>query len=261
MSGSNNHNVDQMERTIEGEFVDEVRDVCNTLDVLLGNLRSGTAKPADALATLRRSFASIEARSKGVDQPLISILAFRATDYLADIKDLSAGQIDDLQTFVDRMRAVADGEVAKVEAAPQMVRELPAKRATDFDIGDVKQLNVESMVVAPDRMTQRVVSRELAACGYRVSSEKSALRALELISRTRPDFVIVSAVLDELSGIDVASALTAMPSTRNIPIALLTSYTWGHPSLHDLPTRVAIIRKGNSFGSDLAEFLGRFGVT
>ncbi|MFX7820747.1 response regulator, partial [Acinetobacter baumannii] len=82
--------------------------------------------------------------------------------------------------------------------------------------------------------------------------------ALELISRTRPDFVIVSAVLDELSGIDVASALTAMPSTRNIPIALLTSYTWGHPSLHDLPTRVAIIRKGNSFGSDLAEFLGRF---
>jgi hypothetical protein len=259
MSGSNS--IDQMERLIEGEFVDEVRDVCNTLDVLLGNLRSGNAKGDEALATLRRSFVSLEARSKGVDQPLISILAYRATDYLADVKELGRGQVDDLQTFVDRMRAVVDGDTGTIEAAPQLVRELPAKRATDFDIGDVKQLNVESMVVAPDRMTQRVVSRELAACGYRVSSEKSALRALELISRIRPDFVIVSAVLDELSGIDVASALTAMPSTRNIPIALLTSYTWGHPSLHDLPTRVAIIRKGNSFGADLAEFLGRFGVT
>jgi len=261
MSGSNHQSIDQMERLIEGEFVDEVRDVCNTLDVLLGNLRSGTGRSDDGLGTLRRSFVSLEARSKGVDQPLISILAYRATDYLADIKELGPAQINDLQTFVDRMRAVVDGDAATIEAAPQLVRELPAKRAADFDIGDVKQLNVESMVVAPDRMTQRVVSRELAACGYRVSSEKSALRALELISRTRPDFVIVSAVLDELSGIDIASALTAMPSTRNIPIALLTSYSWGHPSLHDLPTRVAIIRKGNSFGSDLAEFLGRFGVT
>ncbi len=261
MSGSNHQSIDQMERLIEGEFVDEVRDVCNTLDVLLGNLRSGTARSDDGLGTLRRSFVSLEARSKGVDQPLISILAYRATDYLSDIKELGPAQINDLQTFVDRMRAVVDGDAATIEAAPQLVRELPAKRATDFDIGDVKQLNIESMVVAPDRMTQRVVSRELAACGYRVSSEKSALRALELISRTRPDFVIVSAVLDELSGIDIASALTAMPSTRNIPIALLTSYSWGHPSLHDLPTRVAIIRKGNSFGSDLAEFLGRFGVT
>jgi hypothetical protein len=41
----------------------------------------------------------------------------------------------------------------------------------------------------------------------------------------------------------------------------LTSYGWGHPSLDDLPVRVAILRKGPEFGGDLAEFLARFRIT
>lgn len=262
MRGATSGTLDHMERQIEIEFLDEARDTANSLDVLLGNVRSKDTPAATALADLRRAFVNLQTRSKGLDQPIISIVAYRALEYLSDLKDLSPAQIEDLQKFIDRVRAVADGEsIASVDVAPQVVRELPAKRAADFDVGDVRQLNIEAMVIAPDRSTQRLVGRELAACGYRVSTEKQSLRGLELVARTRPDFVIVSAVLDELSGVDFASAVAAMPSTRQIPVALLTSYSWGHPSLNELPTRVAIIRKGGSFGNDLAEFLARFSIT
>src|SRR5258708_144477 len=77
----------------------------------------------------------------------------------------------------------------------------------------------------------------------------------------QPDMLICSAVLDELSGIDLACALSAMPVTAKIPLALLTSFEWGHPSLEQLPSRVAILRVGTHFGDDLAEALSRFSIT
>jgi hypothetical protein len=52
-----------------------------------------------------------------------------------------------------------------------------------------------------------------------------------------------------------------MPSTRDIKVAMLTSYGWGHPSLHELPARVPVIRKGSGFGDDLAEALARLQIT
>jgi len=68
-------------------------------------------------------------------------------------------------------------------------------------------------------------------------------------------------MLDEISGVDLAAALTAMPATRNLPVALLTSFSWGHSSLQELPPRVPLIRKGPSFGDDLAEALARLHIT
>ena len=116
-------------------------------------------------------------------------------------------------------------------------------------------------MVIPQRSMAVIVERELAACGYRSSVTQTSFEAIELAVRTRPDFIIVAKTIDELSGVDLANALQAMPKTRNIPTAVLTSDAPNHPSLQDLPCRTAIIRKGNSFGEDLAEALARFNIT
>ena len=64
--------------------------------------------------------------------------------------------------------------------------------------------------------------RELQACGYRVNREGNSFKAMEVAAMTRPDLVIVTGVLDLLSGVDVVSAFRAMPATRDIPVALIT---------------------------------------
>ena len=76
-----------------------------------------------------------------------------------------------------------------------------------------------------------------------------------MILRTKPDLVVVSAVMPDLGGIDLAIGLAAMPETRNVSIAVLTSLDKDNELLQLLPKKVPIIRKGASFGDDLANAL------
>lgn len=256
------HSVEAMERQLEAEFLGETLDVMNSLDVLLENIRSHQAAPAEALAAMRRAYVNLEARAQAVEQPLIRMVCHRAAEYVFDLRTPEERHYVDLQSFIDRIRQIIEGGASAVaDAAPQLARELPSRSAADFDIKDIVQRNVEAMLVIPDRAMGRLIERELMACGYRVSNARTPFRALEIAVRAQPDFIIISAVLDELSGIDLANALVAMPATRKLPTAILTSYGWGHPSLDDLPVRVAILRKGPEFGGDLAEFLARFRIT
>ena len=45
------------------------------------------------------------------------------------------------------------------------------------------------------------VEREMQECGYRISTCTSTLDALPLIIRTKPDLVIISAMMPELSAL------------------------------------------------------------
>jgi PleD family two-component response regulator len=107
----------------------------------------------------------------------------------------------------------------------------------------------------------RIVERELVACGYRTSNVQSPFQAIEMAVRTQPDMVIVSGVLNELNGVDLANAFAAMPTTRDLKVAILTSYEYGHASLDNLPARVPIIRKGPQFGEDIADAFARLHIT
>ena len=72
--------------------------------------------------------------------------------------------------------------------------------------------------------------------------------------------IISSGVLDEMSGVDLASALAAIQSTEAIPFALLTSSNPGDTALKRLPDTVAVMKKGNDFSDDFATALERFGI-
>ena len=141
-----------------------------------------------------------------------------------------------------------------------LVRSLPPRWA--FEVSDVVPLdNMQILLVGNDRTQTMIVERELMACGYRSLTLTRSSEALEMIVRTRPDMVICTAVLDLLSGVDMACAISAMPSTKKIPLALLTTYDENHPELADLPDSVAIISKGEKFSDDFARALSRFGIT
>lgn len=254
--------IQRMDLQVESEFIEEVRDILNSIDVLLGNLLSHSAPVEEGLSRIRRDILNVEIRGSTLDQPLVTIVANRLGEYLADLKEIDAQRVHDIQAFIDQIRGALEGRVEdSVDASAKLVRALPARSLAGFNPADVKITNIEVLLVVPDKATSHIIERELAACGYRVSNVRSSFQAIERAVRTKPDLVIVSAVQDHLSGIDLANAFANMPSTRALPVAILTSFSWGHPSLQDLPPRVPIIRKGASFGEDLAEALARLNIT
>ncbi len=252
--------IDQLEREIEAEFLDETRDVLSGLEVMLGNVESGLVDAAQAVLRLRKSFLALEARSQSLDNAGMAILAHRAFEFCSDLKDLGREKVADVQTFIDVIRRLMDQ--GGTTASAELVRQLPCRYIVDFDVTEAaKQTNVEVLLVVPDRATSHYVERELAACGYRLSNARSFFRGLEAAVRTKPDLVIGAAVLDDASGIDLARALGSISATKDTPYALLTSFDLGHASLADLPETAAVIRKGASFGEDIANTLARFKIT
>ena len=253
---------DEIEHQLEAEFLDEARDTVNTLDVLLGNVRSLPSSADEALSTLRRNVHNLRQWGGNVTMPAITVITNRMEDYVGGVKALGARELADIQAFVDKLRAVLDGDMPSGdELIRTMARELPVKVVADFDVKDITWQNVEVMLVVQERAMSTIVQRELQACGYRVSNCRNPFSAIEMVVRTRPDLVIIGATQEGVTGIDLACALSAMPSTGGVPVAVLTSYSWGHPSLEGLPPRVAILRKGATFGDDLAESLARFKIT
>lgn len=250
---------DEVELQISAEVVDEARDVAANFDLRLQQVRAGVLDRVAAAQMLARDTHNLRSMARTVSIPGLASMAHRMDDYLADLKQIGDEHIADLQTFSDRLGKTLDGEEVSAEDMASVVRELPHKK--NFDLGDVTVTDVEVTLILPQRSAARVVERELAACGYRVSIVTSPFEAMELIMESRPDLVITAMVMPTLNGADLARALAAMRSTREIPVAVLTSLERGHPDLKDLPMDTGLIRRGANFGDDLAEVLQRFEIT
>jgi CheY-like chemotaxis protein len=207
----------------------------------------------EASDAFRRFAFSYKGQSHNFDLKLHNVVAHRLDDYLADLKALGQSNLRDLRTFLETISDLLDATIAADSEPAEIVRRLPAKPG--LDIGDIETRDIEILLVMPPSTVARLVQRELQECGYRVNTVHSAYDAVPLIVRTKPNLVIASAVIDELSGIDLAAALTSMVETRNIPIALITSFSSRHESLKFLPDSVPIIKKGSSFGDDLTAAL------
>ena len=241
------------------ELVDEARDMVASLELRIQQLNSGVLDGPTALQFLTRDSFNLRTAARSGAVPGLVALTHRLDDYLADVKELREQHTKDLLVFADKIGALLDGEPVDTGQIASVVRELPSKKT--FDLSDIVITDIEVTLVMPQRTAARVVERELAACGYRVSTVLDAVEAIGLVIETRPELVITAMVLPTLSGVDLACAFGAMPATRNIPVAVLTSLERGHADLKALPLHAGLIRRGEHFGDDLADVLQRFDIT
>jgi CheY-like chemotaxis protein len=250
---------EEVDSQAEREVVEDTRDVIAGFDLALQQAQSGN-NPAAALSKLRQDAFSLRTKVQAVSINGLAPLIQRLDEYLENTPELTKAAIADVQTYVDRISALLDGEeVVQAGEVARVVREMPHRAV--FNVGDVKITEVEAMVIMPQRSAARAVQRELAACGYRTSVVTNPLEALGLIIETQPDFVISAMVMPRISGADLCCALAAMPATKHIPVAVLTSLELDHPDLAQLPMTVGRIRRGSQFGDDLADVLQRFHIT
>ncbi len=250
---------EEVDSQLESEVLDEARDLVSNLELRVQQVKNGVLNPKEAAKALAQESANLRMQARAVNLVGFGTLTHRLDEYLSELDAVDDKHADDLITFADRISALLDGEAVDVDSVAAVLRQLPQQHT--FNVEDVTVMDKDVTLVIPQRSAAKVVGRELAACGYRVATVLNPIEALELILETKPDLVITSQVMPRLSGVDLACALAAMPTTKAIPVALLTSLDPDHPDLKPLPMNVGLIRRGSNFGDDLADVLQRFNIT
>jgi CheY-like chemotaxis protein/HPt (histidine-containing phosphotransfer) domain-containing protein len=236
------------------EFVDEAVETLQNLDVVLDSGRHGRVPQADVVDSFRRAAVRLRGPAGNFGLRALATVSHRLEDYLTHAPPALPPRVwDDLQKFLDLMLALAEGRLgADVEPA-SLVRGLPPRLG--FELGDIQIRCIEVMLVMPPGAQTRYVERELQQCGYRVSVVADTIEAFAHVVQSKPDLIVVSALMPHLDGIDLAIGLAAMPSTRNIPIAVITSLEPADDRLALLPKKIPVVYKGASFGDDLFKAL------
>lgn len=237
------------------EFLDEAIDDLHALDVSLDAVRNEKKDVKDLVDEVRRLTLPLRGQAPNYGARLLGIVAHRMENYVGDVKMVEPRFFNDVQEFIDSLLDIAEGRISFDADPSEVVRSLPAKLG--FDLGDIETQNVEVILVMLHGTATHFVEREMQQCGYRISIVTSIFDAIPLIVRTKPNLVITSAIMPELEGVDLVIALASMPSTRNIPSALITSLDPEDERLKLVPGTVPVIFKGPSFGDDLAEALNR----
>jgi CheY-like chemotaxis protein len=209
----------------------------------------------DCLPELRRFVFDVAGQARNFGLGMLETVADQAQNYLTKVDTLDDQANDDLGKYLDVILELLNGDRADDGDIRQMVRDLPS-RSGGAEIDEHPEVRDIEVVLVMAHGTQQVfVERELRACGYRATVVPDTLKALAYAIRTKPDMMIISAVMPSLPGADLALALNAIPATRNIPLAVLTSFGADDPQLKSLPKTVAIIRKTSAFGDDLTKAL------
>jgi len=238
---------------------DYLSDAGERLGVIEEALGSDGIPHPDALTTLRREAHNLKGMGGSFGFPFVSLIAHRLEDYISGLDALDDHHVSDLAVFVDRMQDIVEaGRDPDDGAAGTLVRSLPAHPGAEFDESKVR--DVEVLLVSPSKAMSQVTVHTLRACGYRVTTARSAWEAIEIAVRAQPDLIITSAVMAGVTGIELVQVLSVISATENLPVAVLTSFSKDHQELQNLPPGAPVIRLGDTFDDDLAEIIIGLGL-
>jgi len=245
-------NAEETLASLRHDFVEDATEELNTLLSYLNEAETGNRPVPEVLHGARRIAVNLAGGANGFELPLVAVAAQRMDDYVASVETPGPRQLSDLTRYTETLLDLLGGGDDD-ETPAQLMRRLPDKGS--FDVTDVDVRVIEVVLAMSPGVARRVIEREMQECGYRVTTVSNSLKALELAARTLPDLIIVSAIMPNLNGIDICLALKAMPATRNVGVAVITSLKRDDPALQQLPPTVPVIQKSSSFGDDLTRAL------
>jgi DNA-binding response OmpR family regulator len=79
------------------------------------------------------------------------------------------------------------------------------------------------LIVEDERDTANLLQLHLQRRGYQTTVAADGFDALNLTFESHPDLVILDLMLPKLHGFEVCRMLKASPSTRGIPVVMLTA--------------------------------------
>jgi Response regulator containing CheY-like receiver domain and AraC-type DNA-binding domain len=243
--------------TLREEFLADARDRIEAMETALEGARCDRGEAP--LLGVRRDAHSLKGTGGAFGFPAISVIAHRLEDYLAPLAELSPRNTGDVQVFLDELRAIlAAGHEPVPENLNAILRRLPAHPEPPEITVELR--DVEVLLVVPSQPVRIALTRELWACGFRVSTARTVGEAIDLVLLAKPDLVITSVILPQADGIDLVRAVRTMAATTSVRTAILTSFGSKEPALRRLPADVPIIRLGPALSDDLAGVCTSFDI-
>jgi len=93
------------------------------------------------------------------------------------------------------------------------------------------------LVVDDDEQVRSLMRALLGSLGYRVDLAVDGAEALEKVSASPPDLILMDATMPRMGGLEAVGRLKASEATRIIPIIMVTG-------LNDMPTKVHALEAG-----------------
>jgi len=247
--------IDRIAQQLAGEFLDDAGDRISRVQIALSNLSDNKASRMDVILDVSREIHSIKGTGGSFGFPVISQMATKFEDFIAQTADREIVPIQDMQTYAERIADIIERrEEPSPDQTAALLQSLPAAFA-EFDPDGVKIQPGRALVVTRARALGRMLARELANCGYRAQIINDPFEAMRQAVMERPDVILTSAMLDGFKGVDLIRALLGMRDTFPIPKAIVTSFDESHPELAGLPKGISVVRLGNTVSDDLAHLL------
>lgn len=240
---------DKIYRELRSEFIDETRDHLDDMEVSLNALYSGELSDTEAIEELKRGTHTIKGLASPFGFSLLNSISHQFEDFLLSISSISTKDIIEFQKYIDTMKVCltqSENPVQVVEAPSLKVASLPQRLSP---VAGAESLKV--FVISSSRTIYRKVEHELLAAGFAAEHISHALEAFGKVANEAPDIVIVSDVLDTLTGEDLVYALTAMPSTSQAAVIYMTSYDEGSPGLEAISEIAPMITLGRDIETQI----------
>lgn len=242
--------MDDVYLTLQSEFLDEARDRLGEMEECLNDAYTGQIESSEALIKLRREAHTLKGMGNAFGFPLITVLTHRLEDYLSNLIEPTAENSMDIQYYIDRTwDIVRRGENPADDETKEILRALPVFRSQQNANAD--ELDTEILLVCDSKTIGRKIGTDLTAYGFRIINTSSALDAISMAVSMRPDIIIASDVMKGLSGFDLVRALSAMHATKDIPLAVFTSFDLEHPEVLALADKIPVVHLGPDVSDEL----------
>jgi CheY-like chemotaxis protein/HPt (histidine-containing phosphotransfer) domain-containing protein len=253
-------NYDEMLKTLQVEVHDDCTDRLAEMSRILDKMAD--AGPTDAdLNAFRRLAHNLKGLGGSFGYPGLSQIAHRLESYVADMTSWNTHSARELQKFLDPMGEMLERSVQPSdEELARIVRSLPTHLVQNFSADDMRQAQVEVLLVTPTRAIAKLLTQQINACGFRVNAVNDPVDGLTAVLRARPDMIITSQEMRTMTGVDLVRAVKAIASVAKTPAAILTSKSSDRAAFPGLPDDVLLLRTGDQFADDFGGAIAKFEI-
>lgn len=100
------------------------------------------------------------------------------------------------------------------------------------------------LIVDDDPDARQILGGIVRALGLNTTVTSSGKEALDAIRNNPPDLVLLDLMMPGMDGFEVLFRLRSIPSTRHVPVIVVSAYSVGQQDLLRLPGVAEVIKKG-----------------
>jgi CheY-like chemotaxis protein len=235
-------------------FIEDCREKLDLIDFYIDQISDRIGSHDHHVMDIKSVVHTIKCSAGGYGFSAIVDIAHAFEDYIDLADTQSRIPVDECRAFSDAIRFVIikKGSLNDKQAS-NIVEGLPLPGRGEGQRG--VNLKGHIIFVLPKSLQQKIISRELASFGFRITNADDVVEAIEFSLNLKPDLVITTLNLKGGSGPELASALSSFASLSHTRIAVLTPYDAKQIEQMEQPKNTTLIAKGASLAAQLLTFI------